>query len=135
AATMSPKATATVDPDATQVHGAGVATVGETSFPESQSFPRVDVGLIPAQKRSALPLALIVLAVLILGGGAGGYLLYRSRSIIPAGPNKPNGPELAALKPNLVGIPGGEFEMGRNGSLPQEGPAHQVTVGAFSMDK
>ena len=137
AATMSPKATATVDPDATQVHGAGVATVGETSFPESQSFPRVDVGLIPAQKRSALPLALIVLAVLILGGGVGGYLLYRSRSVIPAGPNKPRQPDGTdvAIKPDLVEIPGGTFQMGRNDGPPTEAPAHPATVTPFFMDK
>ena len=138
AATMSPKATATADPDATQVHGAGVATVGETSFAEAgQSFPRVDVGLIPAKKRSALPLVLIVLAVLVIGGSAGGFLIYKSRTgTQPSGPNKPhqpNGPELA--KADLVDIPGGTFQMGRSNGPLQEGPPHPVTVKPFSMQK
>src|SRR6185503_6091466 len=44
------------------------------------------------------------------------------------------GPEVT-IKPELVDIPAGTFQMGRNDSLPTEGPAHQVTVNGFSMDK
>ncbi len=134
ASTMSPKTTATVDPEATQVQRGGAATMGDNSFPGSaaRSFPHVDVSLVP-KKKSSLPLILGLCAVLLIGAGVGGYFILRSRIVTPAGPTKPTGPE--AIKPNLVEIAGGAFQMGRNDSLPTEGPAHQVTVSPFSMDK
>src|SRR6267154_1804279 len=57
ASTMSPKATAVADPEATQVQRGGGATLGDNSFPGAgpQSFPHVDVSLVPRRK-SALPL-------------------------------------------------------------------------------
>ncbi len=133
ASTMTPKAGAVSDPDATQVQR-GVSTLGESSFSgtAAQSFPRVDVSLVP-RKKSSLPLILGLCLVLLIGAGVGGYLILRSRVKPPAGPTKPTGPE--AIKPNLVEIPGGEFQMGRDGEQPQEGPAHKVTVNTFSMDK
>jgi formylglycine-generating enzyme required for sulfatase activity len=135
ASTMSPKGTATADPDATQVQRGGTATVGDSSFPgpRAQSFPHFDVSLVP-KKKSSLPLILGLCAVLIIGAGLGGVFILRSRTVKPAaGPAKPSGP--AVIKPELVEIPGGVFQMGRNDSLPTEAPAHQVTINAFSMDK
>lgn len=133
ASTMSPRAGAVADPEATQVQRDGVSTLGENSFAgtAAQSFPRVDVSLVP-RKKSLLPLILGLCLVLLIGAGVSGYLILRPR-VKPAGPTKPNTPEV--IKPDLVEIPGGEFQMGRNGELPQEGPAHQVTVSGFSMDK
>jgi serine/threonine protein kinase/formylglycine-generating enzyme required for sulfatase activity len=128
--------TPVVAPEATPAHPPGVATVFETSFPEgSQSFAHVDPN-IAAQKRSALPLVLIVLAILLIGGGSvGGYLFYKSKTQPqPAGPTKPNQPEVA-FKPDLIEIPGGAFQMGRSDADVQEGPAHKVSVNAFAMDK
>src|SRR6267154_388576 len=57
ASTMSPKATTAADPEATQVQRGGGATLGDQSFPGAgpQSFPHVDVSLVPRRK-SALPL-------------------------------------------------------------------------------
>jgi len=135
ASTMSPKATATVDPDATQVQRGGAATVGDSSFPGAPgpSFPHFDVSLVP-KKKSSLPLILGLCAVLLIGAGVGGVYIFRSKAVKPAGgPPKPNGP--VAIKPELVDIPGGVFQMGRNDSVATEAPAHQVTVNAFSMDK
>jgi serine/threonine-protein kinase len=40
-----------------------------------------------------------------------------------------------AVKADLVDIPAGSFQMGREDSLQTEGPAHAVTVNAFEMDK
>jgi serine/threonine-protein kinase len=133
ASTMSPKTTAVVDPEATQVQRGGGATLGDNSFPgaSSQSFPHVDVSLVP-RKKSALPLILGLLLVLLLAAAVGGYFILRPK-VAPAGPKKPEAPE--SIKPELLDIPAGEFQMGRNGSLPQEGPAHKVTVNTFSMDK
>jgi len=136
ASTMSPKGGG-VDPEATQVQRGGVSTFGDHSFPATaaQSFPHVDVSLVP-KKKSSLPIVLGLLAVLLIGGAAGGYFLMRSK-VTPAGPTKPNTPEgpIVATKPDLIEIPGGVFQMGRTGELPQEGPAHQVNVNGFSMDK
>jgi len=133
ASTMSPKATTAADPEATQVQRAGMAT-GDNSF-QAQSFPRVDVSLVP-QKKSSLPLILGLLVVLLIGGGVGGYFILRSK-VVPAPPVKPTGPNVPDVvnKPNLVDIPGGAFQMGRNDSLPTEEPAHELTIKPFSMDK
>ena len=133
ASTMSPKATAAMDPEATQVQRAGMAT-GDNSF-QAQSFPRVDVSLVP-QKKSSLPLILGLLVVLLIGGGVGGYFILRSK-VVPAPPVKPTGPNVPDVvnKPNLIDIPGGAFQMGRNDSLPTEEPAHELTIKPFSMDK
>jgi formylglycine-generating enzyme required for sulfatase activity len=132
ASTMSPKGPA-ADPEATQVQRAGMAT-GDNSF-QAQSFPRVDVSLVP-KKKSSLPLILGLLVVLLIGGGVGGYFLLRAK-VTPAPPVKPTGPSVPDVvnKPNLVEIPGGVFQMGRNDSLPTEDPAHEVTIKPFSMDK
>lgn len=131
ASTMSPKGG--VDPEATQLQRAGMAT-GDINLP-AQSFPHVDVSLV-ARKKSSLPLVLGLCALLVIGGGVGGYFVLRSKATpaAPVKPNTPNGPEIAT-KPELVDIPGGAFQMGRNDSLPTEAPAHQVTINAFSMDK
>ncbi len=133
ASTMSPKTTAVVDPEATQVQRAGMAT-GDNSF-HAQSFPRVDVSLVP-KKKSSLPLILGLLLVLMIGGGVGGYFILRSK-VAPVVPVKPTGPNVPDVvnKPDMVEIPGGDFQMGRNDSLPTEEPAHQVTIKPVSMDK
>src|SRR6266436_1697386 len=81
ASTMSPKGPA-ADPEATQVQRAGMAT-GDNSFP-AQSFPRVDVSLVP-KKKSTLPLIMGLLVVLLIGGGVGGYFILRSK-VVPAPP-------------------------------------------------
>src|SRR6266550_2441865 len=134
ASTMSPKGAAAVDPEATQVQHAAMAT-GDNILPGAgQSFPRVDVSLIP-KKKSLLPLILGLCAVLLVGALVGGYFIMRPK-VTPAGPvkpNTPNGPEF--VKAELVPIPSGVFQLGRNDSAPTEGPAHQVTITAFSMDK
>lgn len=136
AATMSPKTTAVMDPEATQVQRVGADT-GDNSFPGTSAhpFPKMDVSLVPP-KKSSLPLVIVLLVVLLVGGGVGGYFLLRTKTTQPPGPG-PKTPEDPAVtvKPALVDIPGGVFQMGRNDSLPTEGPPHQVTVKAFSMDK
>jgi formylglycine-generating enzyme required for sulfatase activity len=45
-------------------------------------------------------------------------------------------PPPVVYKPELITIPGGQFQMGRDDGAPQEGPVRQsVSVGSFSMDK
>jgi serine/threonine protein kinase/formylglycine-generating enzyme required for sulfatase activity len=134
ASTMTPKAPAAIDPEATQMQRAGITTGNVSLSGTAAQFPRVDVEL-GRKKSFALPVAIVVVLVLLIGGGIGGYLLLKSKSPTSNGPNKPTDPTEAPIKWDLVEIPGGTFQMGKNGGLPQEGPAHNVTVNAFSMDK
>ncbi len=133
ASTMSPRAPAGLDPEATHVQHPGMATADNSIPLNAQSFSQIS--LVP-KKKSSLPLILGLALVLLIGAGVGGYFLLQTK-VTPAGPPKPpvtTGPEVVN-KPELVGIPGGAFQMGRNDSLPTESPAHPVTVKAFSMDK
>ncbi|MDX6709475.1 MAG: gamma-glutamyl hercynylcysteine S-oxide synthase, partial [Blastocatellia bacterium] len=85
-------------------------------------------------------IAAVVVVVLVLGGGAY-YVVHLARGgALPLEPppvkkppveNKP--PRVA--KADLVTIPGGTFMAGRDEGLPQEGPAHSVTVAPFMMDR
>jgi len=136
ASTMTPKTGAMLDPEATQMQRAGMTTGGDVSFPGTSAhpFPRVDVGAAP-KKSAALPIVIVVALVLLVGGGIGGYLLLKSKATGPAGPNRPNDPGEVPIKADLIEIPGGKFQMGRNDSLPTESPAHEVTLSAFEMDK
>jgi serine/threonine-protein kinase len=101
-------------------------------------------------KKSALPLVLIVvLAALLVGGGITAYLLWPKPDASPVAQDTPGGATTAPtekpptgttspveIKPDLVEIPGGTFQMGRSGgSLIEEGPAHSVKVAPFAMDR
>ncbi|MDX6578383.1 MAG: eukaryotic-like serine/threonine-protein kinase [Blastocatellia bacterium] len=134
ASTMSPK-TGGLDPEATHIQRAGMATGENSLHGAAQSFSQVDISLAQ-KKKSSLPLIAGLCVLLLIGAGVGGYFMLRSKAT-PAGtvkPGTPNGPDLVA-KAELIEIPGGLFQMGRNDSLQTESPAHQVTVSAFSMDK
>jgi formylglycine-generating enzyme required for sulfatase activity len=135
ASTMSPRTTATVDPEATHVQ-TGAATVGDTSFAGASmsASQRFDVSLVP-QKKSSLPLVIGLCVVLLIGAGVGGFLIFRSKTSTPPGPSNPGPPTEAPVKATLIDIPTGTFQMGRNDALPAEAPAHQVSVSGFSMDK
>lgn len=50
-------------------------------------------------------------------------------------PSNPHQPADIPIQAELIPIPGGTFEMGRNDSDALERPAHKVTVPAFEMDK
>ena len=147
-----------VDLEATQGQRHGVVTqqMGQNSLPgvdqqaswqQSQpNFQTSSPGFTAAeQKKSSLPMMLIaaVLAVVLIGGGIGAFLMMRGGSTPPVvekngggggskpEEKKPQGP----IKPELISIPGGTFQMGRAGGLAQEAPPHSVTVAPFSMDK
>jgi serine/threonine-protein kinase len=137
ASTMSPKPGGVVDGEATHIQHPGMIT-GSNSFAgtAAQPFPRMDVTVPPAKRSMAMPIAVVVLLAVLAGGGIGGYFIYKSRSGASAGPAKPpTDPGDVPIKPNLVAITGGKFQMGRNDGPPTEVPAHAVTVGDFEMDK
>ena len=137
--------TTVVDPEATQVHaGASGGEVGSNSF-RSAPLPHT---IPPATATPALankkPLALIgvaSIAVLLIGGVIGAYYLLKSDPAPPGGGSveKINqgtpGGVAQTVKADLVEIPGGTFQMGRNDGPPQEQPQHPVTVGKFFMDR
>ena len=131
ASTMAPKMAA-AGSESAQFHRSGIATVGESSFPAIS-----DVGLVP-QKRSRLPLVLGLCVLLLIGGGVGGFFIFRPH---PPAPPKQSGSsnagerEAPPIKAQLLDIPGGTFQMGRNDGPPTEVPAHAVTVAGFAMDK
>jgi serine/threonine-protein kinase len=133
ASTMSPKATAGIDPEATHIQQPGMSTADNSLAGNAQSYSQITLA---PKKKSALPLILGLALVLLIAAMAGGYFLLRPKAapVGPVTPPTPSGPGVVN-KPELVNIPGGDFQMGRNDSLPAEAPAHQVTIKPFSMDK
>ena len=132
ASTMAPRAAGVAGSESAQFHRSGIATVGESSFPAMSA-----AGLAPA-KKSRWPLVAVLLILVLIGGGVGGFFILRPHAGIkaadPNNPNNPNPPE-APIKADLVAIPGGTFQMGRNDGPPTEVPAHAVSVADFAMDK
>jgi serine/threonine-protein kinase len=99
------------------------------------------------EKKSSLPKVLVasVLALVLVGGGLGTYFWVLRKPQPPIGVNANSGEKPGnngngtkaqqVFKAEMVDIPGGTFQMGRNTGTPPETPAHPVTVGPFSMDK
>ena len=135
ASTMSPKP-GPVDAEATHIQHPGAIT-GSNSFAgtSAQPFPRLDVTVPPKKRSLAVPIVVVVLLVVLAGGSVGGYFIYKSRgsAIGPAKP--PIDPTDAPVKPDLLEVSGGKFQMGRSDGPPTEVPAHPVTVGNFEMDR
>ena len=81
----------------------------------------------------------VVLVVLLLVGGGAAYFLTRPKPAAVVGPTgqitNPSSNPTGAIKADLVQIPGGTFQMGRNDGPPQERPEHTVTVPGFYMDR
>lgn len=79
-----------------------------------------------------------VVLVILVAGAVGAFLFMRSRSARIAGPGASPTPVASPAIENqadLIEIPGGTFQMGRNDGPPQEQPEHTVTVQKFLMDR
>jgi serine/threonine-protein kinase len=98
------------------------------------------------RKKSSLPKALMggVLALVLLGGAGFGvyyFVTHQAKPPVEVNANKGekpgNGPtgQKPVVKAEMVLMPGGTFQMGRNNGTPPESPAHAVTVAPFAMDK
>jgi len=144
-----PPATTVVDAEATQVHqGVRTETVGNNSFPGANaaatlydSVPPLAISIPPKPKSNLmLMIGAVVLLVVLVGGGLGAYWLWRARTTPSVGPGPSPTPATTpapgeTIKADLVEIPGGTFQMGRNNGPFQERPEHSVTVQKFLMDR
>jgi formylglycine-generating enzyme required for sulfatase activity/serine/threonine protein kinase len=144
AISMPPPTTAAViDPEATQLQQRAVTTqaVGNNSFASATQAGRQDSTVAipgaPSRTRSSSSLMVVVIVLALLaGGGIGGYFYLRPKQVVNNnGTNGTTTTTTAAIKPDLIEIPGGAFQMGRNNGPPQETPAHQVSVQSFFVDK
>jgi formylglycine-generating enzyme required for sulfatase activity len=103
----------------------------------------------PTKKSKAPLVALLIVGAALLVGVTLSLLLRRSASSSADGSSNQSGfnppqrqasptPPVptggTAVEHEMIAIPGGSFQMGRDGGAPQEGPPHQVSVGPFYMD-
>ncbi|HEV2884793.1 MAG TPA: SUMF1/EgtB/PvdO family nonheme iron enzyme, partial [Pyrinomonadaceae bacterium] len=147
ATSMPPSPQVTViDPEATQVHqGVRSEPVGNNSFPGitpavPSSPQRMEVSLAGKPKSNLLLMIGGGVVVVVLLAATAGYFLFKTpTSSNGPGPGPGNvnqgTPEPPAVKADMVEIPGGTFQMGRNNGPPQEVPEHSATVQKFFMDR
>lgn len=141
ATSMTPAA-GVVDPETTHVHQSV-----SPQIPADQGFSGVTAGAergqrmhvdIPRKPHNAVfYVAAAVVAVLLIGGGVGGFVWLKSRTTPtdPGATPSPTAPPIQRVTADLVEIPGGIFQMGRNDGPPQETPVHAVEVRPFFMDR
>ncbi|HVQ39551.1 MAG TPA: bifunctional serine/threonine-protein kinase/formylglycine-generating enzyme family protein [Pyrinomonadaceae bacterium] len=150
ATSISPTGATVADLEATQVHqDSGALSVANTSLPgvapaAAQSSHKFEVS-IPAKPKSnsTLMIAGVGLVVLLTVAAVVGYFWMKSKDVVVGGPgpninnngNPGASPTPAPIKAELIEIPGGTFQMGRDDGPLQEAPAHSVTVPSFLMDK
>jgi formylglycine-generating enzyme required for sulfatase activity len=145
--TSMPPAASTVDPESTQMHqGLRTAQISRHSIPgvapaTSEIAAGVSVPIpTPAPAKSKLPMVIggLLLALLLLGGGTAAFFMFKPTTNGGNNGNNPTptptvGP--ATVQADMLLIPGGTFEMGRNDGRVQERPAHTVSVEPFYMDR
>jgi formylglycine-generating enzyme required for sulfatase activity/serine/threonine protein kinase len=139
-ATSVPPQATVLDPDATKLsQKIRTETVGNNSLSSDTLVERRQAFVEVAPKPKVNPMLFVaaaVVAVLLVGGAIGGYMLLKPDPSPPITNNRgPTTPDSPKSKADLVEIPGGTFEMGRNDGTPQERPQHPVTVQTFWMDR
>ncbi|MCM3902119.1 MAG: SUMF1/EgtB/PvdO family nonheme iron enzyme [Pyrinomonadaceae bacterium] len=140
-ATSMPPPTGVIDPEVTQIsQKIKRDPVGNNSFSgdpavigrSQQAFVEV------APKPKINPLLFVgaaVVAILLVGGVIGAYVILKPNPSPPINNNQGQPTPTPKFKADLVEIPGGTFQMGRNDGTPQERPQHPVTVQTFLMDR
>jgi formylglycine-generating enzyme required for sulfatase activity/serine/threonine protein kinase len=141
ATSMPPHATV-IDPEATQISkkvkretAANNSFSGDSAAIERSQHAFVEVAPKP-RTNPMLFVGVAVVALLLVGGAIGAYVFLKPNPSPPItnndGPINTPPPKLTV---NLVAIPGGTFQMGRNDGAPQERPQHSATVQPFFMDR
>jgi len=145
----APQTTVATSEAAQVSQGVRTGAVGNNSFPGADSAATIYDSVAPSAVVPALPrrkgnslliIGAIVVLVVLVGGVVGAYLLLRAKPAPTAGPGASPTPlasprAVEAIKADLIEIPGGTFQMGRNDGPPQERPEHSVTVPKFFMDR
>jgi len=138
---------AVLDPEATQVgqRTMPIQTIGDSlSSASGTTWQQTSVitGEVPERKKSpAVVIGVVLLLALLSGAGIGGYLIFKGKTGVVTGPNvngtPPQNPGTppTVFKAEMIPIPGGRFQMGRDKGPLSETPAHPMDVTAFSMDK
>jgi len=136
--------TGVVDPEGTLIHQGGIATAAGAHASSHRVGWQEGTRAGDRQKKSPARLVgVIVLLVLLIGGSVGAYFVFfRQPPVVnggdkgeSGGPGGNGGSTPVTFKPDLVQIPSGTFQMGRNSGAPQETPAHPISVQSFLMDK
>jgi formylglycine-generating enzyme required for sulfatase activity len=141
-----PAGTAASDPEATQV-GVRTGAVGNSSVTGAGAdatlydsvIPPLVVPLPKPKSNLLMMIGGAVVVVVLVGGLIGAYFWLRPKTPISGGPGASptpaSSPGTNNTKAELIAIPGGTFQMGRNDGPPQEQPQHPVTVQSFLMDR
>jgi len=125
--------TTLVDPETTHVRDV-VATKAPVKTPSPSQAPTIVTEVEPPKRNSVVLLVVASLVILGLAGvGAGAYFIFRPKP--PVVVTKPPVEQPTPIRPNMVQIEGGTFQMGRNGGTRQESPPHPIDVQPFYMDK
>ncbi|HEX5703132.1 MAG TPA: bifunctional serine/threonine-protein kinase/formylglycine-generating enzyme family protein [Pyrinomonadaceae bacterium] len=127
--------------EAANARQVGATTITENSYPNMVNVPPAAV----AGKRNVLPYALAgVLLLVLVGGGIGAWVLWPRPTPTPGGGDNPPienpkdpdpGPAPVTFTPEFISVPGGTFDMGRNGATVAEVPVHAASVQPLVIDK
>ncbi|HJU55748.1 MAG TPA: bifunctional serine/threonine-protein kinase/formylglycine-generating enzyme family protein, partial [Pyrinomonadaceae bacterium] len=126
----------------------------EASAPASQTSPFVnsmqgaaDAAARPGRRGVSTTVIAAIIGVLLVGGGLGVWFLTGEKQgqrgaevTLPPNdlklPGDAGGDKDGGFQLETISIPGGRFQMGRDGGAAQEGPVrNNVSVGGFQMDK
>ena len=145
ASSIPPSPAAVVTQEATNVRPVGATTVTDNSYPTLVNVSPAAV----AEKRSVLPYVLAgVLLLVLVGGGIGAWVMWPKTTPgivgnpgdggVPGAQSDTNpnpGPAPIPFTPEFISVPGGTFDMGRNGATVAEVPVHAASVQPLVIDK
>jgi formylglycine-generating enzyme required for sulfatase activity len=127
----------------------GVPQHSRPHEPSTMGYGHPAAAAVPKRSPVSTTLIAALIGTVLVAGGIGAWLMLRSRSDqianvngevkTPTPPPKTPTPtpntNPTPYKPELISIPGGTIEMGRDDGTVAESPAHLVVVKSFSIDK